>query len=521
MAGIFRTVKRFVWPQGKRRWLKRGAIFLVLFGIMNVAAVETTSQSWFCNSCHIMNPYYSTWQHGSHKDVACVSCHIPPGAENLIFAKLNGAGQVVDDLLARTNTKPSAVVSDASCTRAGCHNVETVRAKKIEKPTYKFDHGKHLGRQYRGINIHCTTCHAHIKSDKHFDVSPTTCITCHMHGPEAAPGKTTTLVDWAKPEASTQAVQKAEVITPAEPAPAAAADAKASGEKVAPRDCKGCHNPPEKEINYHGLRVLHSEYLQYGARCESCHSGVTENSRPVRDEQCFGCHEFGMERLGSVEQTHKIHSDAGHHKVECFNCHGMSRHGPEAQKVDADQLVCQSCHKGQHAIQQRNYKRDEDVTVASMANGLLSPGAPAVSPMFLAHVACSGCHIKTTAERNRPGSGATVTLADAKACDNCHKPGASEQVPLWQRNTKALYEGVSKMLPVEDRTLDDRQQKLVADARQLLDLVRVDGSWGVHNPRYTQRLLEQAQKDLIDVGAAPGPTTAPSSPAASAAEPRP
>jgi hypothetical protein len=37
---------------------------------------------------------------------------------------------------------------------------------------------------------------------------------------------------------------------------------------------------------------------------------------------------------------------------------------------------------------------------------------------------------------------------------------------------------------------------LVAEARQLLALVKMDGSWGVHNPPYTQKLVEQAKDKL-------------------------
>jgi len=515
MRAILRTAWKYLWPQGKHRWLKRASIFLVIFGVLNVAAVETTSQSWFCNSCHIMNPYYSTWKVGTHKDVECVKCHIPPGFDNFVSAKLNGAGQVVDDILSRTNTKPSAVVSDASCTRSGCHNIETVKAKVIDKK-FKFEHGKHLGLEYRGIAVHCTTCHSHIKADSHFAVNLTTCITCHTNGPDAPPPSGTQLVSWTRPSTSP---------APAEPVKTAAVPAESEGAKVspvlatgtstgedhkklfAPKQCKACHNPPEREISYHGLRVQHSEYLQYGAACESCHTGVTEKSRPIRDEQCYSCHEFGMEKLGSVDETHRVHTGAGgHHKVECFNCHGISQHGPLAQKAQNDQLVCQTCHQQQHAIQQSNYKREEgDGMVLSPATSPTTwvNSTRAVSPMFMAHVACSGCHINPQPERNRPGSGATVKLASAKACDNCHKPGASEQVPLWQRSTKTMFEGVTKMLPPPERQLDERQKKLVANAKELLDLVRVDGSWGVHNPRYTQRLLEQAQKDLSELGPAP------------------
>jgi hypothetical protein len=37
----------------------------------------------------------------------------------------------------------------------------------------------------------------------------------------------------------------------------------------------------------------------------------------------------------------------------------------------------------------------------------------------------------------------------------------------------------------------------VRQAQHLIDLVRLDGSWGVHNPRYTQELLNQARSKLL------------------------
>lgn len=31
-----------------------------------------------CINCHVMGPYYATWQHSSHKNVAtCNDCHVP------------------------------------------------------------------------------------------------------------------------------------------------------------------------------------------------------------------------------------------------------------------------------------------------------------------------------------------------------------------------------------------------------------------------------------------------------------
>ena len=39
MRAILRTAWKYLWPQGKHRWLKRASIFLVIFAVFNVAVV--------------------------------------------------------------------------------------------------------------------------------------------------------------------------------------------------------------------------------------------------------------------------------------------------------------------------------------------------------------------------------------------------------------------------------------------------------------------------------------------------
>jgi nitrate/TMAO reductase-like tetraheme cytochrome c subunit len=472
MRKVIRQTKRVLWPGGKWRWPLR---MLILLPPMSLVLVEVTSQSWFCDSCHIMNSYYASWQKGPHKDVECVSCHIPPGATNFVSAKLNGLGQVVDDVLQRTSSKPSASVSDFSCTRSGCHSLDKLKdeGKHVARGTnYLFDHGKHLGLDHDGVKVHCTICHSHVKGDQHFQVDTNACVTCHLAYP--------------KPEKASATVQTVAFSEPAKPQPAVEEHA----QKMAPGACQTCHNVPDKPIQYQGLEVNHSEYVSYGAACGSCHRGATDAAAKVKDDQCFSCHDFGKERLGSVRETHLTHS-AGRHKVQCVSCHGITRHGPVAQAMHLNQIECVACHKSQHNVQQTAYKSLDPLA------GATSPTTkPAVTPMFLAHVDCGGCHIEQKSLNAKPLSGATVAKATAEACDACHKPGLGEKmIPMWQKSTHASYDAVVKLLP-ERTPVSPEAAKLVENARHLLDLVKVDGSWGVHNPRYTQRLLEEAERKL-------------------------
>jgi nitrate/TMAO reductase-like tetraheme cytochrome c subunit len=463
--------------------------------VFTFVSVEVTSRSSFCNSCHIMGTYYASWQAGSHSGVECVQCHIPPGTMNYAHAKLNGLGQVVDDLLHRTSGKPSADVLDASCTRAGCHNMEAVRKKVRHEGKYFFDHGKHLDLSYQSIEIHCTTCHSHIEGKNHFEVNTNACVTCHLAYPAKAPPAQVTLVG------NVEAAVAANTAVTAPTASKLAHGGAPAAEKFPAVRCDACHSAPDKPIEYQGLKVLHSEYLSYGASCESCHRGVTAPVRKIKDEECFSCHDFGLERLGSVGETHKIHSSGK--KVECFSCHGVIEHGPSAQSMRLDQIDCQSCHTGQHAIQQGTYKSKR------LPAAHPSTTQPAVTPMFMAHVACNACHVSPKPIKGKAENGARVAVATAEACGSCHKAGLGEQmIPLWQKNTHALYDSVVADVP-STQPSDERSRELVAEARRLIDVVRLDGSWGVHNPRYTQDLLGQARAKLLEArnGAATRPVS--------------
>jgi hypothetical protein len=259
----------------------------------------------------------------------------------------------------------------------------------------------------------------------------------------------------------------------------------AAGPKAPPNACTACHEPPAGVLFRNGLKVDHAQFLSYGAACESCHRSATLPPEPIADSRCLQCHNFGIERSTGAEEMHKVHLE-GRHKIECFSCHGTIQHGLSAQSASAELFDCTRCHKDQHGVQRGAY-------VAAPANHA-ADGSPTMSPMFLAHVECSGCHTKARPVSVKPESGATVAAATAQACDACHKKGLGEQmIPLWQKNTHQLYDQVAADLtdldPGADRSLRD-------EAERLLRTVRIDGSWGVHNPRYTQQLLEEARDKL-------------------------
>jgi nitrate/TMAO reductase-like tetraheme cytochrome c subunit len=97
-----------IWPVmvvdlSRARDRKRMAVFLtcaVLFLLLSAVGSYHTyhfSESvTFCGeACHtVMQPELVTYQHGSHARVACVQCHIGPGAEWFVKAKISGTYQL-------------------------------------------------------------------------------------------------------------------------------------------------------------------------------------------------------------------------------------------------------------------------------------------------------------------------------------------------------------------------------------------------------------------------------------------
>lgn len=124
--GIAREVRRRrkrgeparVFPalEWRSRELRRLLIFIGVTTIANLIigsqltyrAVHYMDSVTFCGkTCHrVMAPEFTAYQNSPHSRVACVACHIGPGASWFVRSKLSGVGQVFATLL---NTYPRPI----------------------------------------------------------------------------------------------------------------------------------------------------------------------------------------------------------------------------------------------------------------------------------------------------------------------------------------------------------------------------------------------------------------------------
>ena len=432
------------------------ALIAAIVVVFSSGMIIVSEQPGFCNSCHIMNKYYDSWKSSAHSEVNCLDCHLKPGLMGHVKGKINGLAQAVDCIVGRVGTKPSAAVLDISCLRSDCHGADELASKQIKFGRSKFTHEKHIGEEVGGISISCGTCHSHFEGDEHFTVNRDVCFTCHF----VKGGK--------------------------------------SGAKLVQSRCLDCHDPPDKVIKRGLVTVNHKEFASYNANCEeSCHKGQVEKTRSVGASVCLSCHDFGMDEHIEAEELHRAHS--GGEKVECFACHGKTEHGPTEDAPLAVMMDCKSCHSDTHNIQLGIYT---DKDHAQGSDRLLSP-------MFLTHVECTGCHIEPKPTKlGTVESIGTVAKAVPEACDVCHEPGTGQRyIPFWQGGVKKLHGELSQKLDELETLLEavteaDRASKLregIAKAREIVDSVEADGSWGVHNLKYTEDILLRASEIISEV----------------------
>ena len=122
----------------QRAALHRLAIFLLVTALVNILvgtqltyrAVDYMETPTFCGqSCHIMLPEFTGHLQGAHSRVACVDCHVAPGATGWVESKAAGTRQLVEVILGTSpHPVPSALESNrlvpARETCEQCHDPE-------------------------------------------------------------------------------------------------------------------------------------------------------------------------------------------------------------------------------------------------------------------------------------------------------------------------------------------------------------------------------------------------------------
>ena len=436
-----------MWKYFKKHRLSCSLIGLVLFSGCSWGALEYTHQPRFCLTCHVMKPYYEAWKSSSHNKVPCVECHYPPGLKYELRGKLDALNQVVAYLTGSYDTKFYAEIDDASCMRKGCHDTRLISGPIEFKREIKFDHAEHYGQERRGIRLRCTSCHSQIVQGNHMAVTEFSCFLCHFKN-NVGPDKL-----------------------------------------VPTKFCLTCHNYPQSQVDAHGVKYNHKDFVERGVICWRCHSDVVRGKGEVEDRACLQCHADPeqLKRIGEVNEVHLNHVTK--HKVECFNCHANIEHSVP-QSTNPLETNCGACHQDMHLGPPELYAGKGGRGVVDMP-----------SPMFLAQVDCIGCHLSQTTYGNEHILKGTTMLPTVEACVDCHGETERKIFQFWKTSISAALAQTEPLVSqAASRLAAVAADKQPAQAKQLVDDAQFNYNFvlngkGMHNLDYSLALLDKARED--------------------------
>ena len=404
----------------RRQVLRIGIVLLVivaLFAGASLAAAAYTERNSFCeHACHEMEPYGATWQASAHHGVACVHCHIKPGAVQFVKAKGSALREVWVHFTGDVKA-PIAVtkhIPDSTCTTSDCHPNGSVEdplvlgtsstapspsatpspstSSALSAPPVSFSHEQHQDGT-PCIECHAQVVHSSVPGKPYVDpASMAFCLRCHdgkqasdacqtcHEAPHAQRGVCTDchgLGSWASTFKHPVALgpQHHKVV------------------------CEKCHSKASPKA------------IGYPAGCVSCHA---KEHKTVKQTLCARCHvpthwkpsTFKHPRRGCTDCHTRPHPDRG----DCLRCHTTASwanhfsHPVALGGVHAG-FPCERCH----------------------TNGLDAPGRDCSSCHGSQHgglTNCAQCHTTSSfvpSTFNHPSAG--EHSAGSFACSACHPQG--------------------------------------------------------------------------------------------------
>ena len=122
-------------------------------GVSVIAWTETAN---FCGRCHQMGPELAAYEAGPHQDVTCGECHVEPGADGWIKAKINGTKQliqVITGLYPQPVPPPDhASLPSVKNTCLRCHSLDRLATANLVTRT-AFTEDETNTRQFVGLMI--------------------------------------------------------------------------------------------------------------------------------------------------------------------------------------------------------------------------------------------------------------------------------------------------------------------------------------------------------------------------------
>lgn len=366
----------------------------------------------------------------------CASCH--SNSHNHISFNNGCKKSVTEDVACiechTHENKGTAVMSveikDECCTTEACHPLSKLSAKSVQyKKITPFEHRTHIGKLAENFKLRCTSCHTNIGGERHFEMDINTCNTCHFMD------------------------SKIPVYT---------------RDKKLISDCALCHTHIEKTKEICGKTFRHDVYEgNKKVSCSDCHFETVQGNGKADKESCYQCPVKVGDDLNDTSDMHSIHILK--HKTACTLCHASISHG---WIKDNNNIIHGNDHNLRHGDSDHNI---QNLVMIGMG-GVGIKGEP--DPMYLATLNCSACH-----------KDSLFTNVKFQTCNNCHGKGFDKILFEQKRFVSFNLHLLKTLLIKAKRYQDVNTDRIVREAGVNYNLIKEDGSFGVHNIKYVKDIL--------------------------------
>ena len=372
-------------------------IFVALGAVIVSSGVglTTTNTPQFCSACHEMLPEFQTWKISSHSNIACVTCHIPPGPGNLVKHKISSIQQLAEHL---SGAMPQPIAMNEPISNSVCEQCHTLNRKVTASGDIIIPHDKHLVQGIACVACHGGVAHGFIaerglteKKDYNtwtlskastvmkFDETKTAmevCLDCHEQARQGLrpwvehKGQGTT--EKERISQNQKNVQTA-ASTTGELAHSLTSAVSATGTNIfhpPTTKCEGCHSaiPTPNSHKESGWSITHGvtgrKDVSY---CASCHSRQSERAQVTRRTDvadyarsnafCSQCHaKRPGTHMANKQAWMPVHPNAIQLKgaANCLTCHDLDK-STQTKKPDGNKgqlnlspsvnpVYCNLCH---------------------------------------------------------------------------------------------------------------------------------------------------------------------------------
>ena len=411
-----------------------------------IMAAHKPGSPEFCVRCHSMRPSYDSWNETVSCNTGCLSCHTHDNSGRTLAVEID----------------------DSNCTSTECHPVEKLTSKVSSyKDLFSFNHKTHLKEYPTNLKLKCTGCHSYLGRDvqvdgktRHFGIDENTCYVCHF------------------------LESKTPLLT--------------AKEKIKVDECSLCHKDVAVKVVIYEKEFDHLRFeKERKVKCANCHFDTVHRGGEIEEKSCYRCH---IKIPNDYQGAERMHSDhVRKHNVPCSPCHNEILHKwsneyttnilPERSAVSGDEnssMISVDTRKIEQRVIPVKAKAQESIfgKVSYFLQRELYAGKgghgieDSPDPMYLATVNCTACH------KSRDMS------VHPLSCNVCHKKGFNKTMAEQKEYITGLLTSLAELLEKDPKKGISRT--LIDEARYNYNLIKNDGSFGVHNIKYAKDLINHS-----------------------------